>query len=295
MKFFNVILLAIALMAVSCKKDDVDINTPSSVEGVTVEPVVGGALVKWTLPADSNFLYVQVSYQKNGKTYLSKSSKYVDSIVIDGLLNKHSYDFEVQTVNEVEGGQKTSEVTVVNGITPIRRPVEVTYFSNQLTKIEGVTADMLDTYTQETTEGPKESLIDGNLNSYWHSAWSSNTAPLPHWIQYSAGEKIKMGAIKYNFRQSASEAGRPTQFGLGISEDGSTWERVWTSKSGLPVTPVATEQVLPFDANYESAYFRVMITSTSGNTTYAHLSEISFYTMKEDLVDKEVEFEDQHY
>ena len=46
---------------------------------------------------------------------------------------------------------------------------------------------------------------------------------------------------------------------------------------------------------YESAYFRVMITSTSGNTTYAHLSEISFYTMKEDLVDKEEEFEEQYY
>lgn len=287
-------LLAI-LGFISCKKQDTlpSVPEPTDVSNIQAEPVIGGALLRWTLPTDSNFLYLEVGYEKDGKKVVENVSKYTDSVVINRLLNKIEYTFTVQSVNRNADNISKGKLLISPSVRPIRRPDEVTYFPNELTKLE-ITADMLDTYTQEVSEGAKANLVDGNINTYWHSAWSSNTAPLPHWIQITFDEPTELGAIKYYFRQNNGDAkGRPTQFGLLVSDDGVDWAQVWESREGLPTDNPTTEKSVAFDKNYKSKYFRLMILK-NGSMNYAHLGEISFYTMDSRVVDKEKEAEDTY-
>lgn len=275
----------------SCSKEDgaEGLSIPSEVSNVTAKPIVGGAVIKWTLPSDSGFNYVEVSYEKKGEIISVPVSKYTDSLVVEGLLNKLEYTFKVKTVNLNSSGKiyGPSEL-VTEAVRPIRRPNKVVYYSDQLTKVEGVNADMLDTYTQETTEGPKVNLVDGNKNTFWHTAWSSGVANLPHWITLKSENPKKIGAVKYFFRQSTNASGRPTQFALEISNDGATWERVWTSRDGLPIEPYTEEKMVDFGANYEAKFHRLMILKANGTTTYTHLGEIAYYTMHEEVTDAEL-------
>lgn len=283
----------LSLLIVACDKDEENLPGPSNVANVTVEPRVGGALVKWEVPSDSAFTYLEVRYQKNGKEVLEIVSKYTDTLLVEGLINAEEFSFEVQAVNETPNSKTVGEVLTTDKVRPIRRPAEITFFPDQLNKID-VETSMLDTYTQETSEGPKENLVDRDPSTYWHSAWSSGVAPLPHWIQLNFDEPKTLGAIKYWFRQSANTSGRPQQWGLEVSEDGEAWERVWESRDNLSIADNSVEHDLTFDKNYESQYFRVMILK-NGSGTFAHLGEISFYDMESSVVDKEEEAEEEYY
>lgn len=284
----------IALVLMGCdSSDDVSVAAPTDVTSVNAEPRLGGALVQWQIPADGDYTYVQISYLKNGKQVVEKASKYTDTLLVKGLINKEEFTFDVKAVNDIPGAKAEGKSLTTNAVRPIKRSPDITYFPENLEKL-AVTADMLDTYTQESSEGPKTNLVDGDPNTYWHSAWSSGVAPLPHWIEVNFAEPTDFGGIKYWFRNNGDTKGRPTQIGLETSEDGETWTRVWTSNENLPVTDRTIEYTLAFDKNYNATNFRVMILK-NGSGTYAHLGELSFYKMESRIVDKEKEAEDIYY
>ena len=289
--FYLVTLMC--LLSYGCSKNsEENIPIPNKVEGLTALPDIGGVLLKWNLPDSVTYMYLQVSYDKNGKKVVQNIPNTVNSVLIQGLLNKYEYTFKVQPFNrgihKVVEGPAVSTTTLVR---PLKRPTNVVYFPNDLTKVT-VNASMLDTYTQEVTEGPKQNLVDDDPTTYWHSSWSSNVKPLPHWIQLNFASPQKIGVIKYYLRQGgANSAGFPSQFGLEVSNDGNTWTRVWTSGSGLSILDPGNQKTLTLDQNYESPYFRIMILQTPGNTTYTNLGEIAFYTMKSVLTDLEKDAE----
>lgn len=283
----------IALVLTGCNSSDDSIAAPTDVTNISAEPRIGGALVKWDIPADGDYTYVQISYLKNGKEVVEKASKYTDTLMVKGLINKEEFTFDIKAVNETPSSFQPGSMLTSNNVRPIKRSPDITYYPEQLEKLE-VIDDMIDTYTQETSEGPKANLVDGNPATYWHSAWSGETAPLPHWIQVNFDEPTEMGAIKYWFRNPGSDSGRPKQWGLETSEDGITWTRVWTSKDNLPIADPATAKLLPFDKNYTSKHFRVMILK-NGSMAFAHLGEIEFHKMDSRIVDKEEEAEGAYY
>ncbi|PTN07722.1 discoidin domain-containing protein [Mangrovibacterium marinum] len=292
-KIFSLILSSLLLTTiVSCSDDDNDnsYSQPSMISDISVEPRVGGVLVSWTIPNDSNYFYVQTRYEKNGRTINTNSSIYTDSVLISGLLNKYEYTFDLQTFNQALVGSNTVTTELVR---PIRRALDITYDIENKTALD-VTADMIDTYTQESSEGPKENLLDGNINTYWHSAWSSGVAPLPHYIQVNFAEPTKLGGMNYTFRQSGDVNGRPSQFDLQVSEDGTSWETVWISQDNLPTAPVDEVKTLTFGKNHESRYFRIRILKNPGMKTYTHLSGIELFTMGERVVDLEEEAENDY-
>lgn len=288
--FYAVIVMS---SLVACDNSDDSIAVPTDVVSISAEPRIGGALVKWSVPADGDYTYLEIKYLKNGKEVVEKASKYTDTLLITGLINKEEFSFDIQSVNETPSKKQYGNFITSNKVRPIERSSEITYYPDQLEKIL-VTADMIDTYTQETSEGPKENLVDGNPGTYWHSAWSGNVAPLPHWIQINFDEPTDMGAIAYWFRDPSSDSGRPSQWGLEVSEDGEEWERVWTSKDNLSIADPANAHNLPFDKNYTSKYFRAMILK-NGSMSFAHLGEIEFFRMNSKVVDKEKEAEEIYY
>src|SRR5690625_5585989 len=77
---------------------------------------------------------------------------------------------------------------------------------------------MIETYTQESSEGPKANLVDGSTSTYWHSAWSSGVAPLPHWIQINFDQSEEIGGFNYTFRQPSGINDRPNHFDVRSEE-----------------------------------------------------------------------------
>lgn len=144
-----------------------------------------------------------------------------------------------------------------------------------------LTADMIDAWTQETSEGPRENLVDGDTGTYWHSAWSSGVEPLPHWIQINFQEATTIGGMNYTFRQPSGITDRPDHWDIQVSEDGSNWSTVWTSKPDLPVEPVDAKQTLVFDQSYTSKFFRIRILDTYGSRDWTHLSTIEVFSIIE--------------
>lgn len=281
-------LFFVGLALASCKKDANQIKAPSTVSNLSVIPIVGGALVSWTVPADSNYTYLEVSYMKNGKKVTTNVSKYTNSVEITGLLNKFDYTFEIKPVNNDGKTISAGSALTTSSVKPIRRPIATAY-----SKV-AVTDPMIDTYTQEANEGPKKNLVDGVISSanFWHTAYSTGVQPLPHWITATLPNTTDLARFGYVFRQSTTINGRPNQIALETSPNGTTWTRVWTSDPGLSVGAAAvitTENIVTFDKPYNSKYFRVMFLSTQGNTTYVTLSEVSFY--KAELTDLELEAE----
>ena len=283
----------IALVITGCSSSDDTTAAPTDVTNISAEPRVGGALVKWEIPADGDYTYLQISYLKNGKEVIEKASKYTDTLVVNGLVNKEEFSFDIQAVNETPSNFKPGSLLSSNNVRPIKRSPDVTYYPEQLEKLT-VTDEMIDTFTQEASEGPKKNLVDGNPATYWHSAWSGATAPLPHWIQVNFEESTEMGAIMYWFRNPGGTNGRPKQWGLETSDDGITWTRVWTSKDNLPITNVTGPNTLAFDKNYTSKHFRAVILKNE-SMAFAHLGEISFHKMDSRIVDKEEEAEGIYY
>lgn len=143
-----------------------------------------------------------------------------------------------------------------------------------------LTADMIEVWTLEPTEGSKEALVDGQTSTYWHSAWSAGVNPLPHWIQITFPEAKEIGGFHYTFRQPSGITDRPNKFDFQTSADGQSWTTVWTSAAKLPVEPVDEMQTLVFGQNFSARFFRIRILDTHGSRDWTHLSTIQVFTNK---------------
>ncbi len=143
--------------------------------------------------------------------------------------------------------------------------------------IHPLTAGMIDAWTVEPSEGSVESLVDGDVSTYWHSAWSSGVEPLPHWIHITFDEETLVGGFNYTFRQPSGITDRPNHWDVQVSTDGENWETVWESEADLPVEPVDEMQTLEFGENFSSTHFRIRILDTYGSRDWTHLSTIEIF------------------
>ena len=125
-----------------------------------------------------------------------------------------------------------------------------------------LTANMIDTYTQEGSEGPKESLVDGSFSTYWHSAWSDGVAPLPHHIQITFSEAKNIGGFDFATRDGYARGNNPAQFDVQTSTNGTDYTTVWTSERLDDVLLNPELNNVSLDKNYSSKYFRVRILDT---------------------------------
>jgi len=295
----NLFYLLFVLLFISCS-DNTPLEAPSDIAKLTAKPDTGSVVLTWDMPSDSSYLYIDVSYDKypnsadTSEIIHKRASRYADSLVIDGLLHKYEYTFKVQPFND-NGDDKVGGNTIESEkVKPIRRPVKREYIEDDLTQIEGITPDMIDTHTQEPSEGPKENLLDDDINTYWHSAWSSGVEPLPHWVQFNFKEEQEVVTIKYTLRQTSDPSGFPTQFGLAVSQDGQDWERIWESEEELPYDPGDAVFTINLDKNHKAQYFRVLILKNQGGTNFVHLSTLKLFTMGLDKIDLEKKAEENY-
>lgn len=88
---------------------------------------------------------------------------------------------------------------------------------------------------KESSEGSYEGLIDGNLNTYFHSAWQG-TSDADHYLQIHA-DMSAQDAVRFLFRKRyGNHVNRPTDILVQGSTDGENFVDITEITDGLPVT-----------------------------------------------------------
>lgn len=273
--FYPLLIMGLAaIIFVSCSKEDGKLPTVTTLDigEVTHNTATSGGII--TDDAGSKIVAIGVCWSTSENPTVSDFYSSDGDYTLDGVSDREftsmakdlepltTYYLRAYAANETGvayGEQKSFETDEAGQI------------------IHPLTASMIDAWTQESSEGPKASLVDGNTSTYWHSAWSAGVEPLPHWIQINFDEPKAIGGFNYTFRQPSGISDRPNQWDVQVSSDGQNWETMWTSPAGLPVEPVEEMQTLVFGENFTSQYFRIRIVDTHSSRDWTHLSTIEVF------------------
>ncbi|WP_432838107.1 discoidin domain-containing protein [Dactylosporangium sp. CA-092794] len=83
-------------------------------------------------------------------------------------------------------------------------------------------ADSSETSSQYAA--PASHAIDGNPDTFWHTQWTTATAPMPHWITVDLGATTTIDGIVYQPRRDGSVVGTIRDYEVW-TYSGTAWER----------------------------------------------------------------------
>jgi len=119
----------------------------------------------------------------------------------------------------------------------------------------------------ENPGNPAKYLLDGNIESVWHTKWKGGEDPLPHYfvVDMKSNETINgFGfANRYNINGAMKEI-----------EIFSSLDNIkWTSLGKFNLKAKGNWQYIDLPNQQTVRYVKVMATSTNGNFKYTHLGE----------------------
>lgn len=270
MKKICYILLTCMLTLIACDKNDEESVTPGNISDISYIAKPGSILLKWSVPTDSNYQYVKVTYYDPwmNKNNVLLSSVYSDSLAIPNMLRKFGdYTFNLQTVSRT--GELGNAQTI--NASALARPEEYTIASSSPIAL---TASMLSTNAQEPSEGPIENLLDGSTTTFFHSSWSSTIWPA--YIQIDLDAPVN--AFSFWYRNRANANGKPSIIEIYGSNDASNFTLLETINSGLPAGSGAeyTSPVI-ITAPQSYSHIRLLVTKTAANNTFFNMAELKLY------------------
>ncbi|MCQ0112891.1 F5/8 type C domain-containing protein [Zhouia amylolytica] len=229
-----------------------------------------------TLAANPDFGSVIVTWENLTEKEVGVNIKYVD---VDGLpqifvANSSEVDGEA-VLSGLSNEEQTFEVYVTsqNGIKSPSQFFELAPYSE--TKFDKSNWEIVDFSSQEAGgEGPVNgyatAAIDGDVNTFWHSAWSTGSPSYPHWITADMKE-VKVVSRVVLFTRNNDSRGM-TKFTIEGSLDNTTWEMIGefdfdnTDFSG---------QSYRLSSNPEMRYIRM--TAIEGPNNFTFLAELDVY------------------
>ncbi|MBS2211117.1 discoidin domain-containing protein [Carboxylicivirga mesophila] len=280
--FMGIYFFAMALMVfslTSCDSDDeggsLPVTTTVSVTDIKdVSAVVNGAV---TSDGGSNILAIGVCWiQGEGEPTIDDNYIPVGEYTKDGILEEdwdYSIDFE-----DLSSKTDYSVRSYVANAAGVSYGETITFTSKAGKTFHTLTADMIETHVQEPYEGPKEGLVDGDPATFWHSAWSIAGVTLPAHIQINFSEEKSIGGFNFMTRFGGANGNDADQFDLQTSADGVNFTTVWESAEVINALVQPEVNVIAFDKNYTSKYFRIRILNTRSRVgTSTHMAELQVF------------------
>ena len=134
-------------------------------------------------------------------------------------------------------------------------------------------------YSSQESDGTATNVLDGNLNTHWHSAWRSTKPDYPHWVVLDLGVKSRLEKIGVYQRQSSAMVKGMAVYGNNVSAtpgNESVWELCTTFNLS---TSDFGEQQFDFADIVTYRYIKVVCTSPSGlaDNLCAALAEVYLY------------------
>ena len=77
--------------------------------------------------------------------------------------------------------------------------------------------------SEEPSEGPASAAIDGDPNTYWHTRYSGGEPKPPHQLVIDLGKPEQVAGFRLLPRQDGGVNGRIKRFEIFVSVDGKTW------------------------------------------------------------------------
>ena len=125
-------------------------------------------------------------------------------------------------------------------------------------------------------------LIDGDVNTFWHSYWSGGNATNgDHYLQVELGRDVKGDMELLISRRQNITSDHVTTWGIygGEEFEGEKYDYVWIADVSTPYSEDVNTQSVAFDVpqinNFK--YLRFYAEATTSNRGYFHVSEFQLY------------------
>ncbi|MGL4805335.1 MAG: BT_3987 domain-containing protein [Bacteroidales bacterium] len=151
--------------------------------------------------------------------------------------------------------------------------LKVSYAPQSIT----LNAGMLTTNAQEPSEGPISALIDGNLDTYFHSAWSVSVPNPPHYFEVKLNNPVSLIKFQYYTRHNSGNQA-PQKIVVKGSNNGTDYTEIKIFDNGLPKTAKTayTTPIFLSETAYQYLRFEVPV-STAGENKYFSMGEFKLW------------------
>lgn len=171
---------------------------------------------------------------------------------------------------------KITEASNDNFWTSPQSSVALVGISFNLPQIQ-LTSSMLSSNWPEPSEGSLANLLDGNVDTYFHSAWSIATTG-EHYVQVALTEPIQRFLFSYTTRSSNGNA-NPAELYVSVSSDGQSWTEVERFTQDFLPTGAAESWTSPRieTENKDIKYIRITNVKSMTNNPFFVWSEFALF------------------
>jgi len=131
--------------------------------------------------------------------------------------------------------------------------------------------EVIEADSEQKIENPKENILDGNIESAWHTKWKGGEDPLPH--HFVVDMKTMQEIEGFGFANRSNLNGAPKKIEIFKSSD----NKHWTSLGNFVLETQREWQYIDLPKTENMRYVKVKITSTNGDFKYTHLGEFVAY------------------
>lgn len=124
-----------------------------------------------------------------------------------------------------------------------------------------------DSYESASAYSPGSYVTDNNMGTIWHTPWSSNVTPFPHWLQVNFRKQLNIRGFRYLPRQDM-ENGRIRDYEFYTSNDAVSWTKV--ASGTFPNT--AKQQTVTF-AETHCRYVKLIGKNEVNGKAFASMAE----------------------
>lgn len=144
--------------------------------------------------------------------------------------------------------------------------------TSQFGRIESVPVEVIYTSSEEISDGSAaKNLVDGKINTIWHTMYSVTQAKYPHWVDFDCGEERLIKGFIYLPRQDGPN-GDVKGYRITLSTDGKTWtEPVCEGEFQRS----KKEQKVLFEKPQSARYLRFTALSSQNGADYASGAEFT--------------------
>ncbi len=201
---------------------------PEGVKNLTATPGAGFIKLKWEMPEEVNFTAMKITYY-DPVARTDKEIEIADNIttlfIVDNTFKcAGEYEFTLKTYGPT--GMETEQPAIVKG----------TSDESVIKARINLTLDMLSANATQPGEGSLGELIDGKINTYYHTLWGG-TSPnkQPHYLQIDMSElPLQSLRFEYDGRHNGNGAGDVKRVGIWGSNNNNTWTLMGKETYVLP-------------------------------------------------------------
>jgi photosystem II stability/assembly factor-like uncharacterized protein len=209
--------------------------------------------VKWQWSIDPQPSYLSSTNMRNPKIVLGKAGKY--NIILKVTINGKVYEKSIE--NMIEAKMCPSVETCDNPARLSKKDWKVVGFNSE----------------EVNDPGRAAMAIDDNINTIWHTRWSTGNDPYPHFIYLDLGKKYKLFDFTYLPRQDGGENGRVKDYELYLSDKLNDWGEV-IAKGSFENSAAPKVVKIPEGKDGRYVHFRAL-SEVNGNA-WASAAEFDF-------------------